>query len=214
MGPISDQSMRVPFIAIVPSCGRAQRPRSLSSHVAKDALGERDEVRAVRRIGLAKLQCAIGCVLARDDLTAHGGGTGFDHPPRSPLGHRTPVVPETIRLSSLIHVLFEDQSGEAATVVGIPSVIAGKIGGVLHVDLDSGRADAIAVVLVEPGAGWCVVFVAVDDVGVRPGCSTAFSAHVTQPAALGAVWQFLRDIRDAETVFAGVDLDIAGLLTR
>lgn len=168
----------------------------------------------MRRIGLAKLQRAVGCVLARDDLTAQGGGTRFDHPLRSPLGHRASAVPETLRLSSLIHILFEDQSGEAVTVVGNPSVISSKIGEVLHADLNRGRADAIAVVLAEPGAGWCVAFVAVDDVGVRPGCSTAFFAHVTQPAALSAVWPCLRDIRDAETVFAGVDSDARGLLTR
>ena len=151
--------------------------------------------------------------MARDDLAAHGGGTGLDRALGGPLDHCAPAVPETVRLSGLVHVLFEDQRGEAAVVVGILSVVAGEVGEVLHVDLDGGRADVVAVVLVEPGAVGLVAVVADDDVGKRPGSTTRF-AHVTRPATLGAVGPFLRDVRNAETVFSGVDLDIGGLLAR
>lgn len=172
---------------------------------------------------MTKLQRTMGSVLARDDLTAHSsgarfynsGGTGFDSRLRSgafPLDQRAPTVLEAIRLPGLIHVAFEDHSGEVAVAFRIPGVVARKIGEVLHVDLYGGCADTMAVILVEPGAGGFVAVVTDDDVGICPG-RTASLAHVTQPAALGAVRPYLRNICDAEGVCAGVDLDIGRLLT-
>ena len=80
-------------------------------------------------------------------------------------------------------------------------------------DLDGGCADAVAVILLEPGAGGLVAGIADDDVGVSTVRSTAFLAHAARPASLGAVWPFLRGLCDAEAVVAGVHLDIGWLLT-
>ena len=215
--------MRVPIVAIIRSGGRTQRPGDLGSHVAKDILGERDKIRAVGGIGMAKVQRAMGSVLARDVTTAHSGGASFDHSGGTrfgtllkrrafPLDHRASAGPETVWLPGLVHVVFEDHSGEVAVGVSIPTVVASKVGEVLHVDLDGGCADVIAVTLVEPGAGGFVAVVTDDDIRICPGCSTACLARVIQTAALGAVGPFLRDVCDAEAVIAGVNLDIGWLL--
>ena len=177
--PTRNQGMRVPIIAVIRSGGRTQRPGDLGSHVAKDILGEGDKIRAVGGIRVAKVQCAMGRVLARDNMAAHGSGARFDYGggtrPGTLLGrkafaldHRAFTVPEAIWLSGLVHVVFEDHSREVAVAVRILTVIASKIGEVLHVDLDGGCADAIAVILVEPGAGGFVAVVTDDDVRICP----------------------------------------------
>lgn len=91
-------------------------------------------------------------------------------------------------------------------------VVGCEVGEVLHVDLDGGRLEAVAVVLVESGAGGVVAVVADDDVGIRP-VGTARLAQVTEPAALGAVGPFLGDVGDTQGVFASVDLHVGGLVT-
>ena len=52
-----------------------------------------------------------------------------------------------------------------------------------------------------------------DDFGICPVWIIACLAHVTQPAALGAVRPFLRDVCDAVAVIAGIDLDLGWLFT-
>ena len=171
--------MRVPIIAIIRSAGRTQRPRDLGSHVAKDILREGDKIRAVGGIGVTKVQRAMGRILARNNMAAHRSGARFDHESGTRFGtllgrrafaldHRAFTVPEAIWLSGLVHVVFKDHSGELAVAVRILTVVASKIGEVLHVDLDGGCADAIAVVLVEPGTGGFVAVVTDDDVRICP----------------------------------------------
>ena len=215
MGPIRDQSMRVPTIAIIGNGVRAQRPRSLCTHVAKYALGERDKIRAVRSVGLAQFQRAMGSIFAGDDLTSHGRGPSPDRALRRrahALGHRAFAVPETIRLPGLVHVVFEDHGWEVAVVVGALILAVGQVGEVLHVDLHGGWADVVGVVLVEPGAGGLVAVVTDDDVGIRPIAATLL-AHVAKPATLGTVGPFLGDLCDTESVFTRVDLNVGWLLT-
>ena len=50
--PTLDQGLRVPVIAVISNGGGAERPGGLCTHIAKNALGERDKIRAVRRIRL------------------------------------------------------------------------------------------------------------------------------------------------------------------
>ena len=88
------------------------------------------------------------------------------------------------------------------------SVVAGKIGEDLHVDLD--RVAALLPLLldlVEPGPGGLVVaVVADDDVGIYFYSTVPQGfAHVIRPGTLGAVGPFLHDVSDAGTVLAGFD---------
>ena len=53
-----------------------------------------------------------------------------------------------------------------------------------------------------------------DDIGICPVRSIACLAHITQPAALGAVGPFLCEVCDAVAVIAGVGLDLIGSIPR
>ena len=141
----------------------------------------------------------MGSILARDDPTRHGCGTGLDSVrmrSRLPLDCVALAVPETIRLPRLVHVVFEYHGGEVAVVLRVGGVITGQVGEVLHVDLNGGCLETVAVVLVKPGAGGFVAVVADDDVGIRP-VGTARLTHVAEPAALSAVGPFLSNVGDA-----------------
>ena len=160
---LENQGICVPIIAVIRSAGRTQRSGDLGNHVAKDILGERDTIRAVGGIGMVKAQRAMRSVLARNDVTAHGsgarfyyrGGTRFDTLLRRrgfALAYGAFAVPEAICFSLLVRFVLEDHNGEVAVASRIVTVAAG-LGEVLQVDLDSGCADAIAVMLAERGAG-------------------------------------------------------------
>lgn len=190
--------MRVPIITVVCDGGGAQRPGHLRTHVAKDALGKRDKIGAVRRIRLTELQGAVGSVLARDDPTRHGRGTRFDTVgmrSRSPLDRVALAVPETVWLPGLVHVVFEYHGWEVAIVFRVAGIVSSEAGEVLHVDLNGSCLETVAVVLVKPGTGGVVAVGADDDVGKCPA-GTACLAHVTEPAALSAVGPFLSNVGD------------------
>ena len=91
--------------------------------------------------------------------------------------------------------MFEYHGWEVAIVFRVGDVITSEVGEVLHVDLNGGFLEVVAVVLVEPGAGGFVAVVADDDIGICP-VSTACLAHVTEPAALSAVGPFLSNVGD------------------
>lgn len=169
------------MVAPVPRGPVAQRPVHLRVHVAKDALGKGQKVRPVRPRARAQLPRAVPAVRARDQV-GKGGRAGAPReaavaPPAVPahavvlgaLGApgRVGVVPEFDRLG-LLHagalagrrpfvpggVGAEEHGGPGAVGAGVVVVVGGEVGEVLHVDLQGGGGDAVAVVVVDPGACW------------------------------------------------------------
>lgn len=136
--------------------------------------------------------------LTRDDPTRHDGGTRPDTVlmrSRLPLDCVALAIPETVRLPSLVYVVFEYHGWEVTIVFRVDGVVTSKVGKVLHVDLNGSCLETVAVVLVKPGAGGFVAVVADDDIGICP-VSTACLAHVTDQAALSAVGPLLSNIGD------------------
>ena len=112
---------------------------------------------------------------------------------RLPLDYGALAIPETVRFPGLVHTVFEDHGWEVAIVLRVGGVITSEVGEVLHVNLNGGCQETVAVDLIEPGACEFVAVVADDDIGICPA-GTACLAHVTQPAALSAIGPFLSNV--------------------
>ena len=196
------------MITVVRYTVRAQWPGRLRSHVAKNTLRERYEIRAITRIRLAKLQRAVACVLTPNNLATHR---------RRPFLATTPgfglLAVSRGPKSLIIDVIFESHCRRAAIMVRIVGVVCRHVRKVLHMNLDRGGFDTIGMIEIKPRASRLVTVVADNDVRVTPMRLVAVHPHIARPAALSAIRPRLCYVGNTNRIVSAQNLYISRLFS-